>query len=904
MPYLISLIFLISGATGLVYEVIWAKHLALLLGSTAYAHTIVLATFLAGLALGNAVLGPTADHSKRPLLMYGWLELGIAVLAALSPFFFEYLSGFYIGLAREFSIEPLIFLLLRIALCAVVLLLPTFLMGGTLPYLTRFATRSLKQMEASVSWLYFLNSFGAVIGALIAGFYLVPSFGLNLSITFTAAVNLVIGAIALYLGKFRWDFSLNIFQKERDEKLMVPLNRYQILLLFFAIFVSGVISLSYEIAWIRLLSLVLGSSTYSFSLMLSAFIAGIAFGSFLISARLFSKIHSFALFGLAEICIAISVIITLPFYDRLPYYFLVLKSALQPTPAGFYVFEVMKFVFCFFLMVIPTLFIGMTLPLASRAATASIETIGKKVGSVFSINTIGNVVGASITGLLLLPVLGIQGVIEVGIFVNLLLGFLIILSFSGWSSRVRIYVLLVSLILPYVYFMSGGSLDKKMLTTGTFRLSLPEEVKNYADFQKWFSHKRLLYYKDDKDSTVSVEKSKDFLVMKVNGKPDASSGRDMPTQKLLAHIPMIYNPDAKSLLLIGYGSGVTAGSALRHPIENLDVIEISEAVIDASDYFNEFNYDALNDNRVNLHIEDAKTFLQLTKQTYDVVISEPSNPWIAGIGNLFSAEFYRDIKEHLNPGGVIAQWFHSYEMDDETLRLIIRTFSNEFSNVSLWNTLSNKNYQGDYMLIGYNSKQTGQLDFNKLTTWFENPGLREDLAGIQINTLPTLLSLQISSNETVTKFTGEGPVNEDMYPVLEYQAPRAFFLRAVASIVEDMDERFNTTPIQDTLFHNYLEHREESLSSNEMRNIVNYHFQRGAPRFAEASVRAWNARYPDNPETAWNLVQLLILNKKHDEALFLLNDLAKAQPDNREISNVRSQLLNKKLAKLKSYLIE
>jgi len=414
-----------------------------------------------------------------------------------------------------------------------------------------------------------------------------------------------------------------------------PTGRTRIRIIYGAVFVSGCISLAYEIAWIRLLSLVLGSSTYSFSIMLAAFIAGIALGSWLISKRVLPLVSSYLLFGLAELGIGLSIVLTLPIYERLPYTFHQIAWLLNRTTTTFYLFEGIKFIFCFGLMLLPTTFIGMTLPLASRVVTQSTEEVGKKVGSIFSVNTIGNVLGATAAGLVLLPLLGIQRLFEAGVLVNLLVGCLVLWTAAEWGRKTKTISILVTLLLFLVYGVRGAPWDKRILSSGEFRTREATEYSSYEEYRKAFETETLLYYKDDSSMTVTVAEDDDDLYLKVNGKPDATAKGDLPTQVLLGQVPLLLKPEAKSVLVVGLGSGITVGSVLRHPIERLDVVEISSAVVEAEQFFKPYNFNALQDPRVHLHIEDAKTMLKLTPRRYDVIISEPSNPWIAGIENLF-----------------------------------------------------------------------------------------------------------------------------------------------------------------------------------------------------------------------------------------------------------------------------
>jgi len=874
MNSFISLLFFLSGITGLVYEVLWAKYLSLLLGNTAQAHTIVLATFLGGLALGNAILGPQADKVANHLRLYGWLELGIGVLGLLSPLSLHLLSDAYITIASQHMLPPILALVLRLSLCMGVLLLPAMLMGGTLPMLSRFAAHSLSQLEATVSWFYFLNSAGAVLGAILAGFFLIPTFGLEFSTSIAASVNIAIGAISLGLGaRTAQNGQPSSLQQtpQEDEPLVDP---WQAVIIYAAVFLSGVVALAYEIAWIRLLALVLGSSTYSFSLMLAAFIAGIALGSYLISRRILPHVDSYLMFGIAELGIGVSIIATLPLYERLPYLFLRLSSILNRTPETFYLYETGKFLFCFLLMLLPTTFLGMTLPLASRIVTQTITQMGRKVGLVFSLNTLGNVLGAVLAGLWLLPLIGMKTLIESGVIVNLLVGSMVLWTASRWISWRRAFVMGSGLVALFLAIFWMPSWDKLVLSSGQFRNRQAAQYRNYEDYRRNIHSQSLLFYKDDKDTTVTVVKGKDGnLFLKVNGKTDASSHGDLPTQLLLAHVPLLLKPDASQVLVVGLGSGITAGSALRHPLERLDLVEISAGVVEAAKFFIDHNYNALQDSRLHIHLEDAKTFLRLSPRRYDVIISEPSNPWIVGIGSLFSVDFYREARQHLTDGGILAQWFHTYEMDDDTLRLILRTFASVFEHVTLWKTLSE-----DVLILG--SSAPLDLNFNSVIERFNRDQVRKDLQRIEIGSLPTLFSLQIASDSTVRKMAGRGRLNEDHYPILEYDAPKAFFLGSVASVIRSHDER--DMPVEGSALYlmSYLSQRKEPLSREELKNFTAFHRAYGTAKILKGAVNEWVRRFPDDREALWALVQAQKADGQLESASTTLAPLLNEEPTN------------------------
>ncbi len=874
MNNLISLLFFLSGITGLVYEVLWAKYLSLLLGHTAQAHTIVLATFLGGLALGNIVLGPQADRVANHLRLYGWLELGIGLLGLLSPLSLHLLADLYIAIASQHMLPSMLALVLRLCLCLGVLLLPAMLMGGTLPALSRFAAHSLSQLEATVSWFYFLNSAGAVLGAIVAGFILIPTFGLDFSTSITASVNIAIGGLSLGLRarSTQHDQLSSVQLAPQENKPLV--NPSRAVIIYSAVFLSGFVALAYEIAWIRLLALVLGSSTYSFSLMLAAFIAGIALGSYLISRRILPHVGSYVLFGIAELGIGVSIIATLPLYERLPYLFLRLSDIVNRTPETFYFYETGKFLFCFLLMLLPTTFLGMTLPLASRIVTQTITQLGRKVGLVFSLNTLGNVLGAVLAGLWLLSLLGMETLIKSGVIVNLLVGSMVLWTASRWVSLRRAFIIGFGLVGLFIVVLCMPSWDKLVLSSGQFRNRQITQYPSYEDYHRNIHNQSLLFYKDDKDTTVTVEKGKDGnLFLKVNGKTDASSHGDLPTQLLLAHVPLLLKPDAKEALVVGLGSGITAGSALRHPLERLDLVEISAGVVEAAKFFMDHNYHVLEDSRLHLHLEDAKTFLRLSPRRYDVIISEPSNPWIVGIGSLFSVDFYREAHQHLTEGGILAQWFHTYEMDDDTLRLILRTFASIFEHVTLWRTLSE-----DVLILG--STSPIDLNFSRVVERFNRQQVREDLQRIEITSLPTLLSVQMASDHTVRKMAGHGRLNEDHYPILEYEAPKAFFLGSVARLIRSYDER--DTPVEGNTLYlmKYLSERQEPLSREELKNFAFFHRTHGTAKILKGAVDEWVRRFPEDREALWALVQAQNTDGQLASALATLTPLLNHEPDN------------------------
>lgn len=839
---IIFLCFLVSGISGLIYEVLWAKYFSLIFGSTTYAHTLVLATFMAGLALGSFLFGGFADKVKDRLKLYAWIEISIALFCIFTPQLFILLKDFYLYAAKAFNLGPFGILLIKFIIGSFIMLIPTALMGGTLPVLSKYMIRSLALRGETVAQLYYINSFGAVLGTLWAGFYLVYHLGFELSITVAAAINFLAGGTAFILSLPK----ITLVTPSRDEvyhkKDVYPPKIIYISIA--GIFLSGIVAMFYEVVWIRLLALILGSYTYSFSLMLAAFISGITIGSFLISKFMPKDRFTFLYFGLCEIFIGLSLILSIPFYEKLPYLFLEISKIFARTPKTFMLFETSKFFLCFLLMLLPTIFLGMTLPLVSKVASNKLEFLGRKVGSVFASNTLGNILGALLTGLILIPVFGLKQTLEIGILINLILGSIIVLTDRTFLAKYK-FILVSFCFFAFIgYKIFVPEWNKSYFTLQLFR-SYSITNKDTLDYLKTGHGREFLFYQDGLEATVAVAKYKNgTLNLFVNGKVDASSGLDMPTQILCVQIPLILKPSAKDALVIGLGSGVSCGSALLYPLNNLDVVEISSSVVQASKYFNNFNYNALQDKRLHLFVEDAKTFIKRTKRKYDLIISEPSNPWMSGVGNLFSVEYFRDCLKSLKEDGLMAQWVQAYEIDDKTFEIILRTFHSVFPQVTVWNVAHT-----DTIILG--SKKRITPDFNESEKVINLKPIKDDLARIELHDLFTLLSLQLCSTRNVEILSGKsGTVNSDYYPILEYRAPLSLYTgsTAVNSLIR-LDERKFILLKTELLLADYLAaHRIDKENLRNLFMYINKNIDIRKENLLQSVVQKWIKEYPEDDE--------------------------------------------------------
>lgn len=853
---LIGVGFFVSGAAGLIDQVVWSRYLALFIGGSTAALTIVLATFMGGLALGNHVFGRRADRVRNPLMLYAALEVGIGIYCFLFPEIFALFSDGYVGVAGPMGFGAPGTTAVKLVLAAASILLPTFLMGGTLPVLARFIVRDLSDITPSVGRLYTVNSFGAAFGAAAGGFFLIPALGLDPTLRLSGLLNLALAAAFYVAGRRLGQPSAAAVEAEaaasssppRDGLSFTPAQRRVVLTI---IGVSGAVSMLYEVVWVRLVSLVMGSSTYSFTIMVMTFIAGITLGSFYVSRRLSERGRGgdpVWLLSMAYVGVFATILPLIPLYDRLPYYFGSLASVIERTPDAFPIYLTMKVVVAFALMFLPTFFIGMTLPLASRVAVDDMKVLGKRVGSVFSINTLGTVLGASLTGLVLLPALGLRTTLALGVGLSGSLAIASLVIVRGRSQAVRLGIpagLIAAFLVVVLAFPAWNAL---VLNFGIYRHK-SFAVDSYDELLDTMKHFELLEANDGADTSVAILKDRrtDRIYMKVNGKTDAGTGEDMTTQLWLGHLGMFLNPKARRALVIGLGSGITAGSVLAHPDAEVDVVEISDAVVRGARFFAEHNGDAMNNERFTLHVGDAKEFFKLRPDDrWDVVVSEPSNPWISGIGNLFSQEYFQDIAGHLGEGGVLVQWVHLYELNDELLSIILNTVGSVFGQVEVWQVNSD-----DVLVVA--SRTPIQFDAAHVDARLADARVAADLNRShlhqRVETATDIAANQALSAERLRRFfPGDEPHNRDTHPILEYRAPRAFFANERSEIVWRLDERRVSTGQAGTHLAKLI--RTRPPGPDQMKRLVSTLEGRGgtaAVGLLRSLAWAWQAAAPKDP---------------------------------------------------------
>ena len=758
-----------SGAAGLIYEIVWMRMLGLVFGHTVYAITMVLAAFMAGLALGASFFGRLIDRRGRPLRVYGTLEAGIGLYALLVPLLFAGAQAVYLRV--DLSLSSFTFGFARFALVSLILLIPTTLMGASLPVMTKFFVDRMEGLGRKVGDLYALNTLGAVIGSGAAGFLLLPAIGVRATTGLAAVINLLIGAAALTAD--RWvppPRKTDVSTSQVVER--VPAGGPPALvtgLVLASIGLSGAAAMVFEISWTRALTLVIGSSIYAFSAMLTTFLLGLALGSFLF-ARIWGRGRANAvMFGALELAVGLTALVLTPAFERLPDLVLAISARTAPSAASALLTQ---FALSFLVMIVPTTIFGATFPCAVQICARILPSLGRDTGMVYTVNTTGTILGALLAGFLIVPSLGAQASMVVAAGANAAVGLALIAVSAParpvWRSAVAVLVALV--------FVAGVVLlprwDRGVMAGGvSIYLQRYVFAKDPAAlFRTAAASRQLLFYREGVNATVVVERTERMTSLKVDGKVDASNGVDMLTQLMLGHLPLLLHPHAERVLVIGLGSGVTAGAIAQHPtVREIDVVELEPAVVEASSFFARENRDVLRDPRVRLVIGDGRNFVLAATKRYDVISSEPSNPWIAGVASLFSREFYQLARQRLAEGGIMVQWVHGYNLFPEALRMVMNTFRGVFPHSTLWRTI-----QGDYLLVGTFSPlavEYGQLE-QRISA---SASLRDDLASLRLELPVDLLPLFVLDEDGLARFADGAAENTDDRPLLEFSAPLALY---------------------------------------------------------------------------------------------------------------------------------
>lgn len=762
-----------SGLASLVYEIAWTRLLTLHLGHTTAAVSTVTAAFMCGLGIGGAVGGRLAArlNVRQALNAYATLEVAVA-LSALSIAAILTLLGPLFGWAYGDAGRGALFPLVRIVCAFAVLLVPSVALGATFPLAVRIAVTSATRPGGPAGRLYGANTVGAACGSLVAGFILIPSLGLQRTLLVGAVASAASIALALWLAKGTITEPVSIevpvpAPRVKGRRRVVAeaddagAERTRYTLAALVLSLTGFATFMYEVVWTRVLVLVVGPSIFAFATTLTSFVGGLALGS-LVGASLAERSRQTAVtLALTLTATAIASCVSLAVVGTS-------LASFEPVDVGRAVSVAgvpLSLLLTACGLTCPIAFgLGVAFPLSLQLAGSPHAIPARRLGALYAINTIGAVIGALVAGFVAIPQLGLRASLLTAA-VALLLGAVALLLRGASSAQARL-VALVPIGAVVVWMVTSAGWDQKSVAAGGYLYSrfVPAGVDRHAALTAG----ALQYYREGAAGTVAVKTLTGRRSLSIDGKVDASTGRDMLTQKLLAHLPLLLHQNPRDVAIVGLGSGVTLGSSLVHPIASVDVVEISPEVVEASAQFADVNRRGLDDPRTRLVRGDGRTHLALTSRRYDVVISEPSNPWMAGVAALFTEDFFRTVRERLTPGGIFCQWAHTYDISDVDLRSIVATFRAVFPDGTMWLV-----GDGDLLLVGSDAPLEGAFD--ALSKTWQRPGVQEDLADVAVRDRFGLLSLYVGGAAEMARYAAGAPVQTDDRMALEFSGPLALF---------------------------------------------------------------------------------------------------------------------------------
>ena len=675
------------------------------------------------------------------------------------------------------------FNVLRVGLSLLLLAAPAAGMGATFPLASRWMVPSANHAALDAGRLYAVNTIGATVGALLAGFVLLPVLGLRHTTQIGVLLSLSSAALAILARRassFRKDSRTNPIRsrgKQAKQVLKAEPNTL-IWIAAMALALSGFASLTMQVVWTRLAALLLGPTTYAFSVVVAVFIGGLAAGATL-GSWLAGRTPRPA-FGLAMTLLC-AVGLAAVAAGRVDGALLSVTEIVKEN-SSFSSLVARQALLVATVIAPMTVAFGAVFPFAVAVGMKTNDRIVSDLGILYALNTIGAVIGALLAGFVLIPSLGLRDTIRVVTIVVVVSTFALALV-AGVRGRERGFAFVASAIVLSLGF-AQPSWDTRLLSSGVYK---DARGSGNPDLETWLTAGRLLYYREGATATVSVRESLGSRSLSLDGKVDASNQADMLTQRLLAHLPLLLHPRSNRVAILGLGSGVTLGSALKHPVQSVDVIEISPEVVEASRFFDFENHRGLADPRTRLIIGDGRLHLARSRSQYDVIVSEPSNPWISGIASLFTREFFELTRQRLAPGGVLCQWAHTYDISDTDLRSIVATFLSVFPDGSLW--LVGK---GDVLLIGSTAPVDEQ--FGHVVERWGRAGVAADLMDVGVREPFALLSMFVAQREALARYAHGAPIQTDDRTQLEYSGPRSMFGAPTARNDEVLRQLASTAP--------------------------------------------------------------------------------------------------------------
>jgi len=809
---------LFTGFTGLVYQVTWQKYLATLLGSHSEATAAVLGIFLGGLSVGYWLFGLVTKHRvervapsgapTRLLLTYGAIEAAIGIYALLFPMLFRAAHAFSSVLPDGHAGLGFLF---DVLLSALLIGPPAVMMGATIPILTQALSRSLSDATRFHAFVYGLNTIGAFAGALAAGFYLIPRLGLDGSLVAMGFVNLLAGACYAALHSVSREPGLPADLEGQDHTIGEA-RPYLV-----AALLIGFAMMTLETTLIRLAGLSFGSSQFTFSMVVAAFVLCIAIGALVVSAfsRIARSVLLIDLWGLVLLLMGLYFLL-----PQAPYWVHVLRSAFSEYDAAFYAYYVAGFLLLLLVIGLPVLLSGAALPLIFHHLRTEFGALGSLAGRLYCWNTVGSLIGALLGGYAMFFWFDLHEIYR--FVVAAVVGSASLLTASA-SKRKKLAVAMATTTLAMLIFFPPWS--SNILQSGLFRESehppdIYDGYRNYVERYIAPYDRNVLSYEDDPSTSVAVRSyieadGRESRSIIVNGKSDSNTTRDIVTLNLLSTLPALLADRVERAFVVGWGTGVTVGELARiNGVKEIVVAEISSGVIEADAFFEVFNRNAMKQPNVSVMRSDAYRALSRAKQRFDLIISEPSNPWVTGVEMLYSEEFLTLARERLGDGGVFAQWFHTYETDNASLQLVLRTFDRVFEHTSVWQATSL-----DLIILGFRNIGPA-VDYHRLVERSHSPKFQPSLVRAGIDSPGELLAKELLPIGTWRAAGFEGPIHTLYRPLLNDAAGRAFFRRDTAILPFTGHGEAARVGAKNALLRRHFDFQGEHLGDNQRAAIV------------------------------------------------------------------------------------
>jgi spermidine synthase len=780
----LAMAFLFSGAAGLIHEVVWVRLLGFVFGVSELAMATVLAAFMGGLALGSWLVGTRSARIADRRRTYAWLEIGIGVAALVLPLLFWALEPVYGAIWRRVHLSFAVFSVIRFVLAGSVLLLPTIMMGATLPVLADHLAR-VEGGRVAPETLYTLNLVGAVLGVALGGFVLMPGIGLWGTMMVGALLNVGVGVAVLLLPA----------TVEHAAPELVPSSPAASAprLIVLAAFLSGALSLATQVAWTRVLTLVIGSTTYAFTSVLLVYLLALGLGSAWAAwrgARGGAVVTDLALVHLVG---ALGLVAAVWSVNRLPFWYLRLYGLWGPAADLGGVAR--GLVLAAMILFVPVVAAGTVLPLALVGAVPrGGSATGAAVGRLYATNTLGAILGAMIVGFVLIPVVGTKTTLLGVASIAAAMG----IAFVTAGPRPRWLAPLgaAAAILVAAGVALAPPWNYQDLHTGVAEPLGGQSGAALAQIDALTdTREKLLFQREGATASVLVredpQKTRKLVInSRTNASDDAS---DMATQVLLAQLPFLFAPHTERVFVVGWGSGVTVGSAAHTATGRVTAVELEPAVVEASAFFQHVNLDPLRNPRVRLFEDDARHILVASDETWDVVINEPSHPWVAGIANLFTRDYYGLVARRLEPDGVLATWLQTYQVATDTYRSLLGTLLSVFPEVLLFHSPGTS----DTILLA--ARQPFVVDLAELDRRFAAGETRAELARVGVEGPEHVLAMLYLGTDAAKRYAAGAPLNTDDNMYVEFRGPRDRERAATGDLGSVLGELDSRAPPSETL---------------------------------------------------------------------------------------------------------